>query len=100
MDDSGHREAAPLVRDGVMYLPNPRGVIQALDGANGDLIWEYRPGTTPGLCAIRTAAESNGHPSSRSASRKRRHRSGPRHSETLAIFDDKIFATTNEASSR
>src|SRR5215469_6445092 len=43
MDDTGAGEAAPLVRDGVVYLPNPRGVIQALDGATGDLLWEYRP---------------------------------------------------------
>src|SRR6267143_6764204 len=43
MDDSGAQEATPLVYDGVLYLPNPRGVIQALDGATGDLIWEYRP---------------------------------------------------------
>ena len=47
MDDTGAQEAAPLVYDGVMYLPNPRGVIQALDAATGDLIWEYRPGVTP-----------------------------------------------------
>ena len=43
MDDTGAQEATPLVHDGIMYLPNPRGVIQALDGATGDLIWEYRP---------------------------------------------------------
>src|ERR1700676_2254838 len=43
MEDTGANEATPLVHDGVMYLPNPRGVIQALDGATGDLIWEYRP---------------------------------------------------------
>src|SRR5215813_10789524 len=43
MDDTGAQEAVPLVYNGVMYLPNPRGVIQALDGATGDLIWEYRP---------------------------------------------------------
>ena len=47
MDDTGAQEAAPLVYDGVMYLPNPRGVIQALDAATGDLLWEYRPGVTP-----------------------------------------------------
>src|SRR2546429_8771164 len=45
MDDTGANEATPLVHDGVMYLPNPRGVIQALDAATGDLIWEYRPET-------------------------------------------------------
>ena len=26
-----------------MYVPNPGNVVQALDAANGDLIWEYRP---------------------------------------------------------
>src|SRR3977135_2434614 len=44
MDDTGAQEATPLVHDGIMYLPNPRGVIQALDAATGDVIWEYRPG--------------------------------------------------------
>src|SRR6266404_9023002 len=43
MDDTGAQEATPLVHDGIMYLPSPRGVIQALDAATGDLIWEYRP---------------------------------------------------------
>src|SRR6516162_1897639 len=43
MDDSGANEATPLVYNGIMYLPNPRGVIQALDAATGDLIWQYRP---------------------------------------------------------
>src|SRR6267143_1883944 len=43
VDDTGAQEATPLVHDGIMYLPNPRGVIQALDAATGDLIWEYRP---------------------------------------------------------
>ena len=26
-----------------MFIPGPRGVVQALDAANGDLVWEYRP---------------------------------------------------------
>lgn len=47
MDDTGAGQAAPLVHEGIMFLPNPRGVIQALDGASGDLLWEYRPGITP-----------------------------------------------------
>src|SRR6266446_2748602 len=46
MEDTGANEATPLVHDGVMYLPNPRGVIQALDAATGDLIWQYRPQVT------------------------------------------------------
>src|ERR1041384_970738 len=51
MDDTGAQEATPLVYDGVMYLPNPRGVIQALDAATGDLIWEYRPESSKGTGA-------------------------------------------------
>jgi len=32
----------PLVRDGVMFLSNPRNVVQALDAEDGTLLWEYR----------------------------------------------------------
>ncbi len=38
----GLQQGTPLVHDGVMYMPNPRDVIQAIDGATGDLVWEYR----------------------------------------------------------
>ena len=38
----GSNQGTPLVYDGVMYMPNPRDVIQAIDAATGDLIWEYR----------------------------------------------------------
>lgn len=40
--DAGNNEGQPLIRNGIMYLPNPTGSIQALDGVTGDLIWEYR----------------------------------------------------------
>ena len=36
------QEATPLVYNGVMYVPNPSDLIQALDARTGDLIWEYR----------------------------------------------------------
>ena len=49
LDDTGSAQAAPLVHNGVMFVPGPRGVIQALDAADGDLIWEYRPGITPSI---------------------------------------------------
>ncbi len=39
---SGRQQGTPLVYDGVMYMPNPSDVIQALDAATGDLIWEHR----------------------------------------------------------
>ncbi len=38
----GTQEAIPLVHDGIMYIGNPKGIVQALDATNGDLIWEYR----------------------------------------------------------
>src|SRR5438045_1691590 len=38
----GIQEGTPLAHNGVLYFPNPRDVVQALDGATGDLLWEYR----------------------------------------------------------
>lgn len=32
----------PLVRDGILFLSNPRNVVQALDATDGTLLWEYR----------------------------------------------------------
>jgi alcohol dehydrogenase (cytochrome c) len=40
--EPGPQEGTPLVHDGVLYFPNPRDVIQAIDAATGDLIWEHR----------------------------------------------------------
>src|SRR2546427_3134051 len=76
MDDTGANEATPLVADGIMYLPNPRGVIQALDGATGELIWQYHP---TGLKA------AEGSDASRGILRN------------VGIFGDKIFAATGDA---
>ncbi len=38
----GRQQGTPLVYDGVMYMPNPIDVIQAIDAVTGDLLWEYR----------------------------------------------------------
>ena len=38
----GSNQGTPLVYRGVMYMPNPSDVIQALDAVTGDLRWEYR----------------------------------------------------------
>jgi alcohol dehydrogenase (cytochrome c) len=38
----GVQEATPLAYRGVLYLPNPSDLIQAINGATGDLIWEYK----------------------------------------------------------
>ncbi len=40
--EPGIQEGTPLVHDGVMYFPNPKDVIQAIDAVTGDLLWEHR----------------------------------------------------------
>ena len=37
----GTNEITPIVHDGIMYLGNPSDVIQAIDAATGEIIWEY-----------------------------------------------------------
>ena len=41
----GASEPAPLVYDGIMYLINTSNIIQALDAATGELIWEHHGGS-------------------------------------------------------
>ncbi len=38
----GRQQATPLAYDGVLYMPNPNDVIQAIDAVTGDLMWEHR----------------------------------------------------------
>lgn len=71
----GPQEATPLVHDGIMYLPNPYGVIQALDAATGALLWEYRPEEQPrGSLTGTEGVQRN-----------------------IAIYQDRIFGTTRDA---
>jgi alcohol dehydrogenase (cytochrome c) len=101
MDDTGSGEATPLVHDGIMYLPNPRGVIQALDAATGDLIWEYRPGMAQASAPARNAGgEQTIIPRLTQAPT----RAGGGESDAtrgiqrnIAIYGDRLFGTTNEA---
>src|SRR5215831_9794749 len=94
MDDTGANEATPLVYNGIMYLPNPRGVVQALDAASGDLIWQYRPQvnrpstTTAGgeQTAIPRLAQGNAAAGE-----------GRGIQRNVAIYGDKLFATTGDA---
>ena len=39
---AGTQEVTPLAYGGVVYMPTVSDVIQALDAASGDLVWEYR----------------------------------------------------------
>ncbi len=69
LPESGN-EITPLVHDGVMFLYSGP-VVQALDAATGDLLWQYRRNLPDEL--------NNGR-----ASR----------AKTLAIYGDKLFAPT------
>ncbi|MBK8085712.1 MAG: PQQ-binding-like beta-propeller repeat protein [Devosia sp.] len=52
MSPGGRTQETPLVHDGIMFLQNSTTLIQALDAATGDLIWEYKydlpEGVNPG----------------------------------------------------
>jgi PQQ-dependent dehydrogenase (methanol/ethanol family) len=39
---TGINEPTPLVHNGTMFLPNAGDVMQAINGATGDIVWEYR----------------------------------------------------------
>jgi len=39
---AGQTETIPTVHAGVIYVVNPGAVVQALDAATGDLLWEYK----------------------------------------------------------
>ena len=74
----GSQQTTPLVYDGVMYLANPGAIVQALDAATGELLWEYR----------------------RSTAEKYQNVGGPgpgRMHRNIAIYQDKIYLNTSDA---
>ncbi|HZV18287.1 MAG TPA: PQQ-binding-like beta-propeller repeat protein [Sphingobium sp.] len=46
--DEGRLQAQPLVLDGVVYLPTPKGNLLAIDGATGATLWEFKTGLPEG----------------------------------------------------
>src|SRR5262249_31248063 len=74
MLSAGVSEAAPLVWNGMMYIPLAAGVVHALDARTGDLIWEY-------------AKEFERSPDVGLPSRLR----------SLAIYHDRIYVPTPDA---
>jgi alcohol dehydrogenase (cytochrome c) len=71
MNEGGANQPTPIVHDGVMYLTNTMNMVQALDAATGELIWENHvgPSTQIGFGAMRN----------------------------IAIYGDKIFLATTDA---
>jgi len=99
MDDTGANQPAPLIHDGIMFIPGPRGVILALDAATGDLIWEYRPGITPSIDGSDSAISADelgdsALPATAYAG------VGRGVQKNIALFGDMIYATTENASLR
>ena len=77
MEDGNRSQPSPLVRDGIMFLPNWGNVIQALDATDGTLLWEYR-------------RQFQGVPGSRG-------RIGDARVRSLAIWEDLIMVATADA---
>lgn len=42
MNEGGTNQPSPLAHNGTIYLNNTGGIVQALDGRSGNLIWEHR----------------------------------------------------------
>jgi alcohol dehydrogenase (cytochrome c) len=72
---NGATETTPIVHDGVLYLFNYANTIQALDGATGDLIWQYKRDLPAKLVAD----------------------AGNLSSRNMAIYEDKLIAATADA---
>lgn len=99
LDDTGAGQAAPLVHDGIMFVPGPRGVVTALDAATGDLVWEFRPGITPSIDGtdIEITAEDLGDAALPSTAYSG---VGRGVQKNLAIYNDMVFYATENASVR
>ena len=71
--EPGALEPEPLVHDGVMYLPHPGDIVQALEAKTGTVIWEYRR---------RPSGDARG---------------GGGLNRNLALYQDKVFVGTSDA---
>ena len=58
MNEGGASEPTPIVHNGIIYLYNTGNLVQALDGRNGNLLWEHSigPDTIIGQGAMRSMA--------------------------------------------
>ena len=83
----GSSQPTPLVSNGVMYLVNPGGGVQALDAANGDLLWNYRPTPSPPRADAAGRGRGAGAPAAPVAS------TGPL--RNIALYGDKVFTAVD-----
>lgn len=70
--EPGNMEAAPIEYQGVLFTGNPGDVVQAIDAATGQLIWEYRR-TLPDKALLNTLGEAK---------------------RGIALYEDKIYMAT------
>jgi alcohol dehydrogenase (cytochrome c) len=52
MNEGGTNQPAPIVHNGIIYLANTGGIMQAIDGLNGKVIWENHLGTNIAMRGI------------------------------------------------
>ena len=75
--EEGNSQPAPIVYDGVMYLSGPGGIVHALDGATGDLLWEYRHRVNGSLATVGSTPTAT--------------------IRGLALYDDKVYLNAPDA---
>jgi alcohol dehydrogenase (cytochrome c) len=68
MNEGGASQPMPVAHNGILYLVHTGNIVQALNGRDGELIWEYRAGPEQG------GAMRN-----------------------MAIYGDKVFVATSDA---
>ena len=69
----GSNQVTPLAHDGILYVTHPGNIIQAVDGASGEVLWEYAYTFPPGAKTL----------------------GGP--VRNIAIYEDKLFLSTYDA---
>jgi len=67
---SGTNEATPLVHDGVLFVRASGDIVQAIDGATGDLLWQYKRELPEGTA--------------------------PNRAKSIALFGDRLFLATSD----
>ena len=72
----GATETTPIVHDGILYIHNNLDKVQAIDGATGDLLWEYVRDLPEAVVAA-----GNGNTATK---------------RSMAIYEDKIILATSD----